>query len=170
MAYFEMDVSTLSRLDFKVLRDGGITAYHAESVLAEDLQWFEQQGYDIREFDGLAWPDESDFHGDIARALEFPSWYGQNLDAFNDCMRDVDIPSAGGMVLVIRNADAGHLDCDWFRIALDILTSIVRLKLLFGRRFIVLLHSDSPGFVLPRIGGFDVQWNPREWLDSSRGL
>ena len=75
MAYFEMDASTLSRLDFMLLRDGGITAYHAEAVLAEDLQWFEEQGYDIRAFDGHAWCDESDFHDDIARALEFPSYH-----------------------------------------------------------------------------------------------
>jgi RNAse (barnase) inhibitor barstar len=153
-----------------MLRNGGVTAYHAEAVLTEDIRWFEQQGYDIRHFDGHAWKDESAFHQHIAHALEFPSYYGQNLDAFNDCMTDVEVPAEGGMVFVIRNVDAAHLQCEWFHVVLQILADAVRFNLLFGRRFLVLLQSDDPGMTFPLLGAFAVQWNPREWLNSSRGL
>jgi hypothetical protein len=28
-------------------------------------------------------------HSDLAALLEFPDYYGRNLDALNDCLRDV---------------------------------------------------------------------------------
>lgn len=127
------------RLDFGMLMRGGVIAYHAPTVLAEDLQWFERQGYDIRQFDGRAWANEFAFHESISRALEFTSYYGRNLDAFNDYLMDVEVSSDGEMVFVIRGADAVHMQADWFHIVLQIMADVVRLNLLFGRRFIVLL-------------------------------
>ena len=31
----------------------------------------------------------ADFHDDIAARLNFPAHYGRNLDALNDCMREI---------------------------------------------------------------------------------
>lgn len=170
MTIFNKDSFPWSDLDFRLLRDGGVVAYHADAVLADDLQWFERQGYLVRQFDGRAWSNESAFHESISRALEFPSYCGSNLDAFNDCMRDFDVPLDGGLVFVIRNAGDVHLQCEWFHFVLQILADVVRLNLLFGRRFLVLLQSENPAIVFPDLGAFTVQWNPREWLNSSRGL
>ena len=33
--------------------------------------------------------DKTGFHNAVAEALEFPSWYGKNLDALHDCMTEV---------------------------------------------------------------------------------
>ena len=35
------------------------------------------------------WRTEQDVHDALARALQFPGYYGRNLDALFDCLRDL---------------------------------------------------------------------------------
>jgi len=39
--------------------------------------------------------DWNSFHDTFAEALGFPSFYGRNMDAWIDCMTDLDDPEAG---------------------------------------------------------------------------
>ena len=94
------------RLDYKLLRTGGVTLYWADRVLAEDLAWLRKEQYAIHEFDGCNWRVEDDFHDEVANALQFPGYYGRNLNAFKECMGDVEVSDDGGMVIVIRNIEA----------------------------------------------------------------
>ncbi|MFD9005044.1 barstar family protein [Streptomyces sp. NPDC059582] len=41
-------------------------------------------------------------HRDVATAIDFPDYYGHNLDALNDCLRDVES-------LQVRT----HKGCEW---------------------------------------------------------
>jgi len=34
--------------------------------------------------------DKNEFHARIAAALDFPAWYGHNLDALMDCLTDLE--------------------------------------------------------------------------------
>lgn len=34
--------------------------------------------------------DKNELHARIAAALDFPDWYGHNLDALMDCLTDLD--------------------------------------------------------------------------------
>ena len=34
--------------------------------------------------------DKDELHARIAEALDFPDWYGHNLDALMDCLTDLD--------------------------------------------------------------------------------
>lgn len=45
----------------------------------------------MREFilDGGAIHDRRELHAALARGLEFPHWYGCNLDALRDCLTDL---------------------------------------------------------------------------------
>jgi len=41
-----------------------------------------------------------------ARALDFPSWFGANWDAFEDCLTDLGWAPAPAYVVVLENFDA----------------------------------------------------------------
>ncbi|MCA2999596.1 MAG: barstar family protein [Rhodocyclaceae bacterium] len=64
---------------------------------------------------GAAITDASSFHSEFQRALGFPEFYGRNMDAWIDCMSNVDEPSAGlstvdvspGEILVLQ-IDRAH--------------------------------------------------------------
>ena len=49
--------------------------------------------------DAAASRDVASFHGAVAEALDFPDYYGRNLDALNDCLGDVAERVAGVPVL-----------------------------------------------------------------------
>ena len=57
----------------------------------------------------------------VARALEFPRWFGGNWDALEDCLTDLSWSKAGGHVLMIEGAEA--LAGDEAGIFVDILAS-----------------------------------------------
>jgi len=42
----------------------------------------------------------------VARALQFPSYFGMNLDAFEECMTDLSWCPSNGYVLVFDNLEA----------------------------------------------------------------
>lgn len=46
----------------------------------------------------------------IAREMEFPAWFGENFDALNDCLRDLDWHPAPGYVLIVWDAEMGTPD------------------------------------------------------------
>lgn len=60
--------------------------------------------------------DWASFHDVFAEALGFPTWYGRNMDAWNDCvgcieehpneMTSVVVPPGGVLVLLLENVDA----------------------------------------------------------------
>ena len=57
----------------------------------------------------------------VARALEFPQWFGGNWDALEDCLTDLSWSSAAGHVLLIEGA--ADLPVDERGILVDILAS-----------------------------------------------
>lgn len=171
MALFTQDESNWSRLDYRLLQDGGVALYHSDQVLGEDLAWLRRERYAIHEFDARHWRSEEDFHADVAKALEFPAYYGRNLDAFNDCMRDVEVPVDGGMAILIRNVETvEQREGEFVQVILDILAGTIRTNLLLGRRLLTLLQSRNPAIEFRAVGAVPVMWNPREWLNSERGL
>jgi RNAse (barnase) inhibitor barstar len=42
---------------------------------------------------------------EFARVLEFPSYFGRNWDAFEDCLTDLEWLPAAGYLLIIANAE-----------------------------------------------------------------
>ena len=57
----------------------------------------------------------------VARALQFPQWFGGNWDALEDCLTDLSWSDAAGHVLLIEGAEA--LPGDEGGIFIDILAS-----------------------------------------------
>src|SRR5579883_2188948 len=93
------------RLDYSILQNGAISLYHQTRILAEDVKWLSEHDYQIFTFDCTRWETMEVFHDDVSRILNFPGYYGQNLNAFNDCMGDLEIPENGGVALQFLRYD-----------------------------------------------------------------
>lgn len=171
MASFSTDPSQWERLDYRLLGNSPVALYFRPEILDEDMAWLRAEGYQIDEFACKGWHCEPDFHTDIAARLDFPDYYGRNLNAFNDCIRDLEVPDSGGRVIVFRRFDLfAQRQPRIAQIILDIMTSASWRSLLFGRRFLTIVQSDDPRIAFETVGSHPVVWNPREWLDKNRGL
>jgi RNAse (barnase) inhibitor barstar len=171
MAVFRNEPEEFQRLDWILLQNGAVTLYFRPEVLAEDLEWLKRNHYRVNSFECSVWLNESAMHEALSRGLDFHDYYGRNLDALNDCIGDLEIPDEGGRVLVLNRYDsfaARFPEVAWS--VLDIMEINSRRLLLFGRSLIVLVQSDNPNIFFEPVGGRQVMWNRREWLNTSRGL
>jgi barstar (barnase inhibitor) len=134
-----------------------------------------ERGYQVVSLDASGWMQDADLHRDIADALDFPDYYGHNLDALNDCLRDVVTYDYGtsrdvtGLVLTFTGYDAFADRCPrTAQVVLDILADQARSAALIGHRICCLIQSNNPNIRFDPVGAMPVLWNDAEWLDSSR--
>ena len=81
------------------------------------------------------------------------------------------MPPGGAMAVQMRRYDRFvKVDSHLAWSVLDALESTSRRLLLTGRRMLTLVQSDDPRIKFERVGAMPVNWNPREWLESDRGL
>jgi len=171
MASFKQDSEEWQRLDWRLLQSSPITLYFERSVLEADTTWFGAHGYRVLSLRADEYKSPDELLLELGRLLGFPEYYGRNLDAFNDCLSDVDVPDEGGLVLVLDQFDGfARLNPPVAQALLDICADNSRRFLLTGRRFVVLVQSDDPRISFEPVGASPVMWNPREWLNSKRGL
>ena len=171
MAIFRNEPEDFQRLDWDLLQNGAVSLYFQPQVLAADVDWLKDHEYRVDTFDCSLWVDQSEMHQAFAYQLEFPNYYGRNLDALNDCMSDLEIRDHSGRALVFNRYDsfaAKFPHVAWS--VLNIMESNSRNLLLFGKRLIILVQSDDPAISFEPVGGRGVGWNRREWLNRSRGL
>jgi RNAse (barnase) inhibitor barstar len=173
---FEPSAALGNEPDYRLVQDTFVTMFRDGGLLESTTGWLAGRGYQVVAVDAGGWLGEPDLHRDLALALRFPDYYGRNLDALNDCLRDVASweygadPTAAGLVLVLRHYDrfaarqprAAHA-------VLDIFAARARGGALFGHRMMCLVQSDDPGLRFPPVGATPVMWNDAEWLDSGRG-
>jgi RNAse (barnase) inhibitor barstar len=171
MAVFQDQPTTWQRLDWRLLQHGAISMYLRPVVLEDDISWLVENGYRLDRLDCSGWVDKDVAHTALSEALAFPDYYGRNLDALVDCMSVLEVPSEAGRVIVFERFDVPAATLgDFAYVVLDIMASTARDKLLFGQRLITLAQSNDPALGFPPVGATPVTWNPREWLNSARGL
>ncbi|GHJ46984.1 hypothetical protein Cs7R123_43260 [Catellatospora sp. TT07R-123] len=152
-----------------------MTLFWRPQVLHDTLTWLEAHGYQVTRVDAARWSSDRDLHRDIAAALDFPDYYGGNLNALNDCLRDVVdqgygwAPGTTGLALVFTGYDAfAARSPETAQSVLDLMAAHSRSALLFGRRLMCLVQSDDPQIRFEPVGASPVMWNGAEWLDSRR--
>jgi hypothetical protein len=159
------------RLDWVLFQNGGIVLYHKVQVLAEHLAWLTREGYQMRELDANGWRDARAFHEDVKRVFQFPNHYSHNLASLVDALAELEIPAGGAVAVQLRRYDRFFkLEPHLAWSVLDALETTSRRLLLTGRRLLTLVQSDDPRIKFERVGAMPVNWNPREWLDSDRGI
>jgi len=158
-----------SRFDMQLLADGPIILYFKRHVLEEASEWFGHQNYEVVTFDCSTWESQEDFHADVSQRLRFPSYYGRNLDAFNDCLSEIDRPQKQGTVLVFLGFET--FTKRFPQVALHVLDIIATRSyhfLLGSYKLLALVQSDDPNLSFRPVGARPVIWNPREWLNKNR--
>jgi RNAse (barnase) inhibitor barstar len=166
-----MDPTEAAHLYARLARTGFVIMYWRPAVLEAARTELAGHGFRVVELDAAGWTTDADLHRDFAATLDFPDYYGHNLDALNDCLRDVvgSSDTATGLALILRHYDAfARRRKDTAQIALDIVADQARAGLLDGHRTLCLVQSDDPDLRFDPVGATAVDWNDTEWLDASR--
>lgn len=179
MAAFTIEEANDERADWTILKDGGVALYWRREILDDDVKWLESSGYRIVSFEAAEWLSEDVMHSSLKVELSFPVYYGNNLNALDECMwDDLVVPDAGGLVLVLNHYDrfvkadlgSGANDRSTAEIVLDIFARASRYHMLSGRRLLILVQSDDPKVQFGVLGGMAASWNWREWSNKDRGI
>ena len=105
MAIFPEDLYHLhNRLDWKILQNGWSSLYSQSDILEKDLEWFANNGFKIININCTGWDSKKAMHDSLKRAMSFPDYYGEDLDALNDCLSDLEI-SGDGLIVTFRHFD-----------------------------------------------------------------
>jgi RNAse (barnase) inhibitor barstar len=161
-------------LDYTILRDGGVSLYRRKDFLQQDGGKLSEAGYKLFHFACERWTSEDEMHQNLLKELSFPSYYGNNLNALDEVMAEIDVPATGGVALVLFHYDkfAQGIGAAYglSETVLHILSKTSHEFLLTGRRFLTLVQSDDPNLSFPQLGRRAPSWNSREWLNKDRGL
>jgi hypothetical protein len=177
MPFFNNTPDDWQRLDWQILRAGGIHLYWRLEYLIEDTKWFADHDYDVFELACQTWKSRDDMFSDFASVLRLPDYFGRNLDALDECIADLPLTENRGAVIVLTRFDAyaagaGSAPMERVKneaeVVLDIIASASRFHLLNGNRLFALVQTDDPQLRFGVLGGKSPQWNRREWLDSNR--
>lgn len=81
MAIFRNEPEAFQRLDWILLQMEQLHLYFRPQVLLEDVEWLKRHNYRVNSFECSIWVGESEMHEALSCSLEFPGYYGSNLDA-----------------------------------------------------------------------------------------
>jgi hypothetical protein len=154
--------------DFHLLKNGPVTLFHRQEALDDVVATLAGLGYLVHRLDARAWVTQAGFAAAVKEELDFPDYFGGNLDAFNDCMRDVAAFAYGadresaGTVFVLTGYDtfAAH-DRRAAQVILDIFADNARVGLLHGHRMVCLVQSDDRDIRFAPVGATPVEWADR---------
>jgi hypothetical protein len=170
-AAFDDEPETLARLDWRLFQSGAVVLYHRQQVLAEDAAWLVRAGYRLHELDAARWKDVRAFHEDAKRVFGFGDHYAHNLASLVDALAELQIEPGGAMLVQIKRYDLfAAVEPHLAQSVLDALDTTSRRLLLTGRRLLTQVQSNDARIRFERVGAMPVNWNPREWLDSDRGI
>lgn len=167
-AFSEKDLY-LPSLDWTLLQNGWINLYRKPEILEKDMDWLVEYGYKIYRVKCGHWSSKEVALKDLGIVLDFPDYYGHNLDAFNDCLSDLEVPADTGAVIVLLRYDRfAEVDSELAHQILDIIADNARLFMLFGQRLVTLAQTNDPNLSFAPVGSTSVDWNRHEWLIKNR--
>jgi RNAse (barnase) inhibitor barstar len=150
--------------DWDLFQNSPVARVQDGPVLDNYITRLEAKGYRVVQFDCAAWLDEGTMHAELKERLQFPDYYGRNLDALNDCLRSLDIDSVLGIVIVLWSfesliGNAQFRDKTPWHI-LDIISGRSRGHLMFGRRFMAIAQmGDEAPLAFRKLGAVFVAEN-----------
>jgi hypothetical protein len=176
--------------DLKLALRGAVTLIHRVQGLDAATEQLRRHGYRVLVADAGSWSDSAAMHADLARLLEFPDYYGANLDALNDSLGELVTrpaatspaaadaaatcsaaaacgPAVNGIALALLRFDAfARRDPSTAHALSDIIAQQARVAALYGVRLLGLLQSDDATLELPEVGATPVSWTDFEPPDA----
>jgi hypothetical protein len=158
-------------LEWSLFQNGSVSLYHRPDVLRGDLRRLADRGYVVHQFAAAEWEGESDFHDALGAALGLPdyAYEGRNINAFNDRLCRIEIPSRCALVFwgYERFAAREPKLAQW---VLDVFQKHSRWQLFWGKRLVILLQSDDVSLRFDPIGACAVGWTRSEagFVDKKR--
>ena len=95
----------------------------------------------------IAFADKEKLLKNIARALEFPDWFGGNWDALEDCLTDLSWRDAEGYVLLFEGAKPG----DELGVLIDVLRTAAEHWAGRGKPFFAVFVDPQRSHALPEL-------------------
>lgn len=152
-----------------------VQLFQSRAVLDRAVDDARESGWSVIRFDARHWATAAAMHTDLADALSFPDYYGRNLDALNDCMRDVVAGDYGfakhavGGLIVIDAFDRFHRrEPQVAQVLIDVLGRAAVDALAHRWQLATFLRVDDPDFSPPPFAAQAAIWNPQEWLRAHR--
>ncbi len=123
---------------------GGVYFLDTEATIEELHRLVASIGFQFFYIDGKRISDKRSFLKKIAEAMHFPSYYGENWDAFEECITDLGWLSASGYVLLYDHFDrfSTKKPGEW-KIAFDILHSAAEHWKREGVPMYILLRGNT---------------------------
>ena len=134
-------------------RSSGVFRAPDDSPIKELERLAKQYKYKFFLLDGAEIRDKERFLNHAAAVLSFPDYFGNNWDAFEDCLTDMSWHETDGFLIVYDHFEilAQHAP-DEFKIALEILRDSVEFWRERKRPFFVLLRGrGKQGLELPSV-------------------
>jgi RNAse (barnase) inhibitor barstar len=130
----------------------------------------EAEGFDVRRMNAGRWGGDGSPHDDLKATLGFPDYYGHNIHALADCLRDLEIADEGGMAVVLEDFDDfARPSPGAAKSLLDVFASGSRLLQLFGKTLVILVHTKDPDSDFGPLGAVTAWWNRKEFVRADRG-
>lgn len=95
----------------------------------------------------VAFADKEKLLKNIARALDFPEWFGGNWDALEDCLTDLSWRDAEGYVLLFEKAKPG----DELGVLIDVLRTAAEHWAGRGKPFFAVFVNPERSLTLPEL-------------------
>ena len=122
------------------LRDPARSGVYRARVPNDIEEATRASGLDVLRIDAA-----DDVFAGMARALEFPSWFGSNWDALEDCLSDLSWREREGYVLLVASYPRG----DAFGVLTDVLRSVAEYWASRGKPFFAVLLDPEKKLALP---------------------
>ena len=156
-------------LEGRLLQNGCVVMYHSPFLMEEHSGALVSSGWRFKEIYLADKGTQEELFEQVALMLDFPDHFGRNLDAFRDCLSDLDFYGNARLALGLERFHVlAHRDPAFAHAVLDIFAESERRCLMEGKRVLFMVQSDDPDLNFPQVGATPVLWNFEEWLDSKR--
>jgi RNAse (barnase) inhibitor barstar len=159
----------VDNLEKRLLQNGCVVLYHNSFLMEEHANQLVSSGWKYKEAYIAETGQLEEFFDQIALALEFPDYFGRNMNALNDCLSDIVFPESRRLAVGLERFDIfASRDMSLANTVLDIFAGLERHCLMRNERILFLVQSGDPDLRFSPVGGTPVMWNYQEWLNADR--